>query len=150
MVFSVRVYGLLLNERQEVLLTDEKENGFIYTKFPGGGVELGEGLLDALKREFMEECNTPIDIIGHVYTTENFVKSAFNDDQIVAIYYLVELVDTLNCELKTKPLDFAPSLDCQQVFRWVTLTSLKQEDLTFQLDQHVLSLLNSGQAWEGT
>lgn len=141
MAFSVRVYGLLVNERGEILLTDERQDGFTYTKFPGGGVELGEGLLDALKREFVEECQTPIEIICHVYTMENFVKSAFNEDQIVAVYYLVRVVEPLQCELTTTPFAFRSSPACDQVFRWAKLSSLPAEALTFQLDQHALALV---------
>ena len=60
--FNVRVYGLLINESNEVLLSDEREYGMEFTKFPGGGVELGEGLIEALKREYMEECSAEIEV----------------------------------------------------------------------------------------
>ena len=53
---NLRVYGLLLNNNGEVLLTDESRFGMEFTKFPGGGIELGEGISDCLKREFIEEC----------------------------------------------------------------------------------------------
>ena len=45
--FNVRVYGLLINEHQQLLVSDEAfKNGMLATKFPGGGLELGEGLRD--------------------------------------------------------------------------------------------------------
>jgi len=47
--FNVRVYGLLINDRQEILISDEQEYGIQFTKFPGGGLEYGEGLTDGLK-----------------------------------------------------------------------------------------------------
>ena len=50
--FNIRVYGILLNDRNEVLVSDECRNGYSFTKFPGGGLEFGEGLVDGLKREF--------------------------------------------------------------------------------------------------
>ena len=53
--FTIRVYGILLNERQEVLLSDESYMGYRFTKFPGGGLEYGEGTVDCLKREIREE-----------------------------------------------------------------------------------------------
>jgi 8-oxo-dGTP diphosphatase len=46
--FNVRVYGILMNENDQILLSDELIKERYVTKFPGGGVELGEGLRDAL------------------------------------------------------------------------------------------------------
>lgn len=34
-------------------------------KFPGGGLEYGEGVLECLHREFDEELNVKIDVIEH-------------------------------------------------------------------------------------
>ncbi|MBC7616277.1 MAG: NUDIX hydrolase, partial [Pedobacter sp.] len=93
--FNVRVYGLLINENNEVLLSDEREYGMDFTKFPGGGVELGEGLIEALKREFMEECNVEIDVLSHFYTTDFYEKSSFNESQVLSIYYLVKSISPL-------------------------------------------------------
>ena len=84
--FNVRVYGLLINERQEILISDEQEYSYRFIKFPGGGLEYGEGLTDGLKREFLEECALDIEVVSHFYTTDFFVKSAFNDSQIISVY----------------------------------------------------------------
>src|SRR3954470_4995518 len=94
--FNVRVYGLLLDDQQRILISDEEEYGIRFTKFPGGGLEYGEGLIDALKREFIEECNAEIEVLEHIYTTDFFVKSAFNDSQIISVYYLVKPVSNLD------------------------------------------------------
>lgn len=145
MDFSVRVYGLLVNEQAEVLISDEMLNGVVYTKFPGGGVEFGEGLPDALKREFMEECNTSIEVVRHFYTTEMFVKSACDGKQLISIYYEVRLLEAFQCELKTKAFDFDPTLDCQQSFRWAAISTLTSDELTFPIDKHVLILLKQTQ-----
>ena len=50
--FNIRVYGICINERQEVLLSDESYRDLHFTKFPGGGLGFGEGTIDCLKREF--------------------------------------------------------------------------------------------------
>ncbi|MFD2146875.1 NUDIX domain-containing protein [Mucilaginibacter antarcticus] len=68
--FNLRVYGLLINDAEEILLSDEQEYGMQFTKFPGGGLEYGEGLIDGLKREFVEECDVKIDVLSHYYTTD--------------------------------------------------------------------------------
>lgn len=141
--FNVRVYGLLVNERQEVLISDEQEYGMQFSKFPGGGLEYGEGLIDGLKREFMEECNAEIEIISHFYTTDFFVKSAFNDSQIISVYYNVKNLEPLQLNFKTKAFDFDNKGEVLQAFRWVKLSNLKAEDLTFSIDQHVAKLLTN-------
>ena len=88
--FNVRVYGLLI-ESGSILITHETIKGFDMTKFPGGGLEFGEGTKDCLVREFKEELNLDITVKGHYYTTDFFQASAFNSsDQIISIYYLVE------------------------------------------------------------
>ena len=52
--FNIRVYGILINEQDQVLITDELIKGHKITKFPGGGLEFGEGTIDCIKREFIE------------------------------------------------------------------------------------------------
>ncbi|QJD97820.1 NUDIX domain-containing protein [Mucilaginibacter robiniae] len=140
-LFNVRVYGLLVNDRREILLSDEQEYGMQFTKFPGGGLEHGEGLIDGLKREFMEECNASIEVISHFYTTDFFLKSAFNNSQIISIYYWVKNISPLNLTFKIKQFDFDGSGEVLQAFRWKKLAELQADDLTFPIDQHVAKLL---------
>src|ERR1700761_8837469 len=139
--FNVRVYGLLINDQDQVLISDEQEYGMRFTKFPGGGLEFGEGLIDGLKREFVEECNVEIEVLSHFYTTDFFVKSAFNDTQIISVYYLVKNVNPLNLTIKTKVFDFDGEGDVLQAFRWIRLFDLKEDDFTFPIDKHVAKLL---------
>ena len=47
--FNIRVYGILINDRNELLVSDELIKGLQFTKFPGGGLEWGEGTMDCLK-----------------------------------------------------------------------------------------------------
>jgi 8-oxo-dGTP diphosphatase len=139
--FNVRVYGLLINDNNEVLISDEQEYGMRFTKFPGGGLEYGEGLTDGLKREFVEECNTEVEIINHFYTTDFFMKSAFNDSQIISVYYVVKAVSDLRFVTKTLVFDFDGEGDTLQSFRWIKLNELKSAHLTFPIDQYVADLL---------
>jgi len=140
-LFNVRVYGLLINNQNEVLVSDEQEYGMRFTKFPGGGLEYGEGLTDGLKREFMEECNAEIEVLGHFYTTDFFVKSAFNDSQIISVYYLVKNVNELDLSIKTKVFDFDGEGEVLQAFRWLKLDTLSADDFTFPIDKYVAKLL---------
>ena len=142
--FNVRVYGLLVNEHNQVLITDEQEVGMQFTKFPGGGLEFGEGLIDGLKREFVEECNVEIEVLSHFYTTDFFVKSAFNDSQVLNVYYMIRNISPLNLIYKTVPFDFDGEGDFLQSFRLIDIADLTEDDVTFPTDKHVVKLLKNG------
>lgn len=139
--FNIRVYGLLFNEQNQILISDEEEYGFQFSKFPGGGLEYGEGLIDGLKREFVEECNAEIEVLEHFYTTDFFIQSVFNDSQVISIYYLVKLLSGLELDFREQPFDFQMEGDILQAFRWKGINELNSEDLTFPTDQRVLELL---------
>ena len=102
---------------------------------------MGEGLIDGLKREFLEECNVAIEVTGHFYTTDFFVKSAFNDAQVISVYYLVKALQPLTMNFKTVVFDFDGEGPVLQAFRWVDLADLKPDHFTFEIDQHVAKLL---------
>ena len=139
--FNVRVYGLLINQDNEVLVSDEEEYGFRFSKFPGGGLELGEGLIDGLKREFMEECEAEIEVLSHFYTTDFYEKSSFNDSQVISVYYLVKEKAPLQLAFKDKIYDFDGEGEILQAFRWVKIADLSIDAITFKTDKTVAQLL---------
>ncbi len=139
--FNVRVYGLLINDRNEILISDEQEYGMRFSKFPGGGLEHGEGLIDGLKREFVEECDVEIEVLSHFYTTDFYIKSAFNDSQIISVYYIVKNVTPLNVSFKNIAFDFDGEGEVLQSFRWLSMSNIRPEDVTFTIDQYVVKLL---------
>lgn len=134
--FNVRVYGLVLNEQNQVLVSDEQAAGMHFTKFPGGGLEYGEGIIDCLHREFKEELEAKINVLEHFHTTEEFVQSAFRKkDQIISIYYLIELLtDSIPKE--------RPS-DKETGFRWIAIHELDSDIFRFPIDKKVAGLLKS-------
>jgi 8-oxo-dGTP diphosphatase len=106
-MFNLRIYGILINEQQQVLVSDEFIRGKYYTKFPGGGLEFGEGTRDCLKREFKEEMNLDVQVGDHLYTTDYFQMSAFNPEhQIISIYYFVKALEPIRAPLRNKEFDF--------------------------------------------
>src|SRR5690554_5389188 len=107
MAFNIRVYGILKNNNDEVLLSDEKRFGRKFTKFPGGGLKQGEGIKDCLIREFQEELSLDIDVNELIYLTDFYQKSAFHEnDQIISVYYSVSAGNTDLIKTKEQPFDF--------------------------------------------
>lgn len=141
--FIIRVYGIVINEKQELLLSDEFVLNTKMTKFPGGGLEFGEGLIDGLKREFEEEFNgQKIKNIRHFYTTDFYQKALFFDDaQLISIYYLVDLVQPLKFKISEKAFDFSIGGCKTQSFRWMKIKDIKEDNITFPIDKFVLRKL---------
>jgi 8-oxo-dGTP diphosphatase len=140
-IFNIRVYGIWINHNKEVLLTDEYGLGMQFTKFPGGGLEFGEGPVDCLKREFREEMGQEIEVLGHFYTTDYFQPSAFNKKhQLISIYYLVKPIPPLQFKLSNQPFDFEQK-DGAQSFRQLHLKEIDESELLFPVDKLVLGML---------
>jgi len=149
MLFNVRVYGVLLNNNDDILVSDEYIRGHYYTKFPGGGLEFGEGTRDCLKREFKEEMDLEVEVTDHLYTTDFFQMSAFNPEhQIISIYYYVRALEPIKAPLRTKPFDFderelaiyAERKECE-TFRFIPRTAFNEESVTLPIDKVVARLL---------
>ncbi|MDX1651635.1 MAG: NUDIX domain-containing protein [Brumimicrobium sp.] len=142
MAFNIRVYGILINDRAEILLSDENRFGTSFTKFPGGGLEFGEGIIDCLKREFREEIGIDIRIKELFYLTDFFQVSAFDkNDQLVSIYYLVDTEEVNKIRTVSDPSGF--SGNDQEVHRWVHLQEINESDVTFPVDKKVVEMLKN-------
>lgn len=145
--FNVRVYGLLINDKQQILVADEVfKNGNRATKFPGGGLELGEGLIEGLIREFKEECNIDIEVTEHFYTTDFFQPSFFdNDSQIISVYYLCKSAQCDKIKTSEVKFDFVvePGKEAES-FRWVSLYDIAEETtITLPIDVVVKGMLEA-------
>ena len=140
--FTIRVYGLWIDTNHNILLSDEHIGDFQFTKFPGGGLEWGEGLRDGLKREWKEELGIAIEVLDHIYTTDFFQASAFHPQtQVISVYYSVAPLEKPMLNFKTKPFDFTRNQHQDEVFRWAGIKHLQPKDLNFPIDQYVLKLL---------
>ena len=148
-MFNIRVYGILLNEKKQVLVSDEYIRGQYYTKFCGGGLEFGEGTLDCLKREFMEEMNLKIEVKRHIYTTDSFQKSAFNPQhQIISVYYEVKALEQIAVPLRSRPFDFDEQqlkvyaeMQMTETFRFIDWEDFSKESVTLPIDKVVAGLI---------
>ena len=142
--YNIRVYALILNEGKEILLSDEYQLDMKMVKFPGGGMEQGEGTIECLQREAMEEFGQSLVNIRHYYTTDYYQPAQFfKDTQLVSIYYLADFSEEIRFRVSRKPFDIPEMKNGQQSFRWVPLSQVKEEDLTFSIDQKVIGLLKN-------
>jgi 8-oxo-dGTP diphosphatase len=142
--FIIRVYGLVINDDNEILVTDEFQLGQRMTKFPGGGLQFGEGPVDCLIREIDEECNgQKITDIEHYYTTGFFQKALFYPNhQLISIYYKAKFIEPLRFTISGKPFDFEEDKNGNQSFRWVKINMLKPDEFSFPIDKLVAGKLN--------
>jgi 8-oxo-dGTP diphosphatase len=149
MSITIRVYGILINEAKQVLVSDEYIRGNYYTKFPGGGLEFGEGTRDCLKREFKEELNLETEIGDHIYTTDYFQISGFNNaQQIIAIYYYVKALEEIKVPLRTTPFDFDEQqmkvyneIQQTETARFIDADKFSAESVTLPIDKLVASII---------
>jgi 8-oxo-dGTP diphosphatase len=148
-MFTIRVYGILLNDQKQVLVSDEHIRGNYYTKFPGGGLELGEGTRDCLKREFMEEMALNVETGAHLYTTDYFQMSAFNPaDQIIAIYYFARALEPISIPLRSRPFDFDErekkiyeEKQQTETFRFIDWDDFSADSVTLPIDKIVAAMV---------
>ena len=148
-MFNIRVYGLLINEQQQVLVSDELIRGMRITKFPGGGLEFGEGTRQCLQREFLEEMNLAVEIGEHIYTTDFFQMSAFNPQhQIISIYYYVKALAPITARLSNMEFDFDEAQltiyeEKQEIetFRFINRENFSADSVHLPIDKIVAAMI---------
>ena len=136
--YNIRVYGIIMNAKGDVLVADECRNGVSFTKFPGGGLEWGEGLSDCLKRELREELGIEAEIGELFYVNDFFQRSAFREtDQLISFYYGVF---GYKGQIATST-HAVPLTEEGEKFRWVPMKKLKPEMMTYPVDKVVAEQL---------
>lgn len=129
----------MLNDHNELLVAEEFHFDMFMRKFPGGGLQFGEGPEDALKRELKEELDIDVQIGRHLHTTDIFVQSAFNaDHQVIGIYYDVAAPPGL--EARFRDVDKNNWKNGDVTFSWRSLDEIQSADLTFPVDIRALEV----------
>jgi len=148
-LFNVRVYGFLMDAQNRLLVSDEFIRGNYFTKLPGGGLEIGEGTRECLVREYMEEAGLEVTIGDHIYTTDFFQISAFNNkDQIISIYYHVHCKNTNGIKTSEKLFDFTPEQTAdnqreEESFRWVNFEDIKEDTMSLPIDKVAIQIFKN-------
>ena len=131
--FNVRVYALLEHEGKVLVIHEPFQNQLIY-KFPGGGLEFGEGTRECLIREFQEELNLEVEIGEHFYTQDFFIQNAFDPtEQILMIYYLAKTTQEAISQMKVVDEDI-------EALVWKSVDELNAEEMTLATDKIVVNL----------
>ncbi|WP_288763544.1 NUDIX domain-containing protein [uncultured Weeksella sp.] len=131
--FNVRVYALLVHDAK-VLVMHEPFQGKLIYKFPGGGLEFGEGTRECLVRELKEELNLEIEVEEHLYTQDFFMQNAFDpEEQIILIYYKASISDKNLTQLKVLERNINQLL-------WMRIDELYVEDFTLVADKKVIEI----------
>ncbi len=141
--FIVRVYGIYHDPDRGILVSDEFVHGKYITKFPGGGLEFGEGARECLQREMMEETGHVFEIGEHFYTTDFFAPSVFdNAYQVISIYYFMILVGEFKLAFSTEKFDFKVKEHGAQSFRFIPLKEIESDSFTLVIDKKVGQIIH--------
>lgn len=92
---ALGVYGIY--EKDNQLLVINKNGGPYINRFdlPGGSLEDGESLMDAMQREFLEETGLEIEVISHIGTVDFMLPwdwKEFTHVHHIAIFYSVKKI----------------------------------------------------------
>lgn len=128
--FNIRVYGIWIHDGH-LLVNEEIIRGRQVIKLPGGGMEVGEGTIDCLKREWHEELGLQIEVTDHFYTTDFYQPSAFDDSQVISIYYKVS----------ADSRSVITNYQSNERTYWLPLTHIKEDTFTLPIDRIVGNMI---------
>lgn len=139
MNITIRVYGVFIHNDQ-VLISEERYKEVDMFKFPGGGMEEGEGLQDALKREVLEEMGLDVEIMDHLYTTDFHTTSTFDTSvQVLSVYFLI---DQGSFDVDDIPQwGVESTAQKKERFSWYPIESLSLDQFTFETERKAFSVL---------
>lgn len=90
----IRVAGICLDKNNRLLLVNHQKNGKSYWLLPGGGVEYGETLHEALKREFMEEMSLNVKKAGELLFVNDSIYPG-GKRHVINMYFRVRVSGVL-------------------------------------------------------
>ncbi|ARU62898.1 hypothetical protein CBW65_19380 [Tumebacillus avium] len=145
------VYGICYDEAKEALLVVEKAGGPYRGRYdlPGGSVDPGEGMLEALQREFLEETGMPVTAQQNLGAYDFVVPHEWKDTthlHHIAVFYKVTLADQeapAGSIERVLQKDRGQELNDSFGLEWVHLGEL-EEDNTSPLVRKALEWMKSG------
>jgi ADP-ribose pyrophosphatase YjhB (NUDIX family) len=131
----VGVGAIIFRADQVLLIQRGREPSLGRWSVPGGLVEVGESLLDAVKREVMEEVNLEVDVKDVVAVLDRVIK-----DEGGRVEYHYILVDFLCESVEGNPAPASDVLDC----RFFPLNDLPRQSMTAGTEQVIHRAFNRG------
>lgn len=122
LIFRPAAYAIILN-RDKVLIVDTRTTRKYF--FPGGGVNIGEKIEDALRREVREEVGIEVEVKKFLYFKESF----FYYDPLDEAYH--SFSHFFICKPKTfvlKNKDEIDDLEAENP-RWIRIDELKPDNI---------------------
>ena len=124
MTYPIRVRAsALILQNDAILLVEFDDGNGLHYNLPGGGVEKGETLIDAVKREAREEASVDIEVgdVAFLYEYAPFK----NKNKYGSIHSLTTIFD---CTLKEgEEPSISPTPDSNQTaVKWIPLNELSQ------------------------
>ena len=93
--------GIVTNENNEVLMVKTYNAGWV---FPGGQVEVGENVIDAVKREIVEEAGIDIEVEEVFCISSNTGKHlGYNGVKEIPTKIMLDFIWPIYLEYVTKP-----------------------------------------------
>ena len=115
---SIRPAAIMIKDNK-LLVVKTRRHGEEYYLLPGGGIEHGETIEEALKREVLEETGFIVEILKPVYINE-YLHEDNRDRRVVNIFFLTKILG----------IDNPAKIDDEIIeVTWVDLERLEQIDL---------------------
>jgi len=129
---SVRVAAVVVREGR-VLLARHEKAGETYWVLPGGAVEPGETLAEALRRELREEVGIEAELGELLFVNDGYRPEA----EIVAVYFAAKLKD------EQQELRLSQGKVLREV-RWFAPEELAELELRPSIKEELLEYLTTG------
>jgi ADP-ribose pyrophosphatase YjhB (NUDIX family) len=128
----VGVGGIVLNEGKVLLVRRGQQPGYGKWSIPGGMVELGESLTEAIRREVLEECGIEIELADVIAVLERVIR---REDERVRYHYI--LIDFLGY---WKGGELQPASDILEA-RWADPSEMENLEMTDRTKQVVFEAM---------